>query len=31
MLKRCLTVVESHGADAVRRIYFDTLKGLHSA
>ena len=24
---RCLTVVESRGADAVRRIYLDTLKG----
>jgi hypothetical protein len=27
MLERCLTVVESRGADAVRRIYLDTLKG----
>jgi hypothetical protein len=27
MLERCLTVVESRGADAVRRIHLDTLKG----
>jgi hypothetical protein len=27
MLENCLTVVESHGTEAVRRIYLDTLKG----
>jgi hypothetical protein len=27
MLERCLTVVESRGADAVRRIHLDTLTG----
>jgi hypothetical protein len=27
MLEKCLTVVESHGREAVRRIYLDTLEG----
>lgn len=27
LLERCLTVVESRGPEAVRRIYLDTLKG----
>ena len=27
LLEKCLTVVESRGPDAVRRIYLDTLKG----
>ena len=27
ILDKCLTVVESHGTEAVRRIYLDTLKG----
>jgi hypothetical protein len=27
MVEKCLTVVESRGPEAVRRVYFDTLKG----